>query len=434
MDKPQMTLAEKILALKSGKESVRAGEFVEAEADLTVTNDTSGHILVRSFRQIENLKIWDPDKFVICLDHLAPANNPQTAINHNLVREFVREHGIKHFYDVNEGIHLQVPVEKGLVLPGMLIPGNDSHCTMFGALGAFGTGVSIGETLELLAFGKLWFKVPSSIQFDISGDLPEMVTAKDIALDVICRLESDEGIYKALEFTGTGIRSLNIDGRLTLCNLAVEMGAKIGIIEPDDITADYLKGRSERRYPMIKSDPHADFERIVHIDATGLSPKISLPHSVDNVTDVSKVHGVKINQGFIGSCTNGRFSDLATAAEILQGRSVHPSARLIINPASKEVYLKALNEGILNILVTSGAVVCNPGCGACIGATKGVIGDGEICISSANRNFRGRMGSDKAEIYLASPATVAASAVTGEITDPRHFIVPFGEWEKNPRL
>jgi 3-isopropylmalate/(R)-2-methylmalate dehydratase large subunit len=422
MDTPQMTLAEKILALKSGKERVRAGEFIEAAADLTVTNDTSGHILVRSFRQIENLKMVDPDKFVICLDHLAPANNPQTADNHNLVREFVREHGIKHFYDVNEGIHLQVPVEKGLVLPGMLIPGNDSHCTMFGALGAFGTGISIGETVELLATGKLWFKVPASIKFDISGDLPEMVSAKDIALDIISRLKQDEGIYKALEFTGAVIRSLNTDERLTLCNLAVEMGAKIGIIESDDITVEYLKGRTNRAYPMIKSDPHADYERVVSMNASGLTPKIARPHSVDKVADVSDAKGVKINQGFIGSCTNGRFSDLAAAARILRGRSVHPTARLIVNPASKEAYLKAMNEGILNILIESGAVVCNPGCGACIGATKGVIGDGEICISSSNRNFRGRMGSDKAEVYLASPATVAASVVTGEITDPRHFI------------
>ncbi len=422
MKKKGMTIAQKILALKSGKRRVEAGEFVEANADLTITNDTSGHLLVRTFRQAGIPRIWDSEKFVVCLDHLVPANNPQTASNHNLIRQFVQEQNIKHFFDINEGIHLHVTVEKGLVRPGMLIPGNDSHCTMFGALGAFGTGISIPETVELLATGKLWFKVPSTMKIDLFGSLSQMVTPKDIILEVIGRLKADGAMYKAVEFSGDAVKTINMDGRLTLCNMAVEMGAKTGIVEPDETTMDYLKGRTDQQFHIVKNDPDAVYERIESIDLSTLEPKVSLPHRVDNVVSVNEVKGVKINQAFIGSCTNGLFSDLKIAAQILQGRRIGASVRLIVNPASKEVYLKTLNEGVLEILIESGAVICNPGCGACIGATKGVLGEGEVCISSANRNFRGRMGSDEAKVFLASPATVAASAVTGEITDPRGFV------------
>jgi len=418
----EMTIAEKILALKSGKRTVKAGEFVEAEADLTITNDTSGHILVRTFKEAEVPRVKDPEKFVICLDHLVPADNPKTASNHNLIRQFVQEQKIKNFFDINEGIHLQVAIEKGFVRPGMLIPGNDSHCTMFGALGAFGTGISIPETVELLATGKLWFKVPSTIKLDLYGDLPLMVTPKDIILEIIGKLKADGAIYKAVEFSGSAIKSMNMDGRFTLCNMAVEMGAKIGIIEPDEITIEYLKKRTNQSFQIVKNDSNAEFERIESLDISTIEPKVSLPHKVDNVVSVSQVEGIKINQAFIGSCTNGRFSDLQIAAQILKGHQVHPFVRLIVNPASKEVYLKALDEGVLKILIESGAVICNPGCGACIGATKGALGEGEVCISSTNRNFRGRMGSDKAKIFLASPATVAASAIIGEITDPRKFV------------
>lgn len=422
LNKTGMTIAEKILAFKSGKTKTKAGEFVEAKADLTITNDTSGHILVRAFKQVGIPRIWDSEKFVICLDHLVPANNPQTASNHNLIRQFVQDQKIRHFFDINEGVHLQVACEKGLVRPGMLIPGNDSHCTMFGALGAFGTGISIPETVELLAIGKLWFKVPSTIKLDLYGDLPLMVTPKDIILEIIGKFGADGAIYKAVEFSGSAIKAISMDGRFTLCNMAVEMGAKIGIIEPDETTIEYLKKRTNQPFQIVRNDSNAEFERVESLDVSTIEPKVSLPHKVDNVVSVREVKGVKINQAFIGSCTNGRFSDLQIAAQILKGHQVHPSARLIVNPASKEVYLKTLDEGVLKILIESGAVICNPGCGACIGATKGVLGDGEVCISSASRNFRGRMGSDKAKVFLASPATVAASAITGEITDPRRFV------------
>jgi homoaconitate hydratase family protein len=293
---------------------------------------------------------------------------------------------------------------------------------MFGALGCFGTGISVPETVELLATGKLWFKVPSTIKLNLHGSLPYMVTPKDIILQIIGKLTVGGAIYKAVEFSGPAIRTMSMDGRLTLCNMAVEMGAKTGIIEPDETTIEYLEGRTNRPFEIFRSDSDAKFERIESLDITALEPKVSLPHKVDDVVSVSQVERTRINQAFIGSCTNGRFSDLEAAARILGGHQVHPSVRLIVNPISKEVYLKALTEGVLKILVEAGAVVCNPGCGACPGLTKGVLGDDEVCISSANRNFRGRMGSDKARIFLASPATVAASAIRGEITDPRELV------------
>lgn len=358
---------------------------------------------------------------VALIDHWTPAPSIDAAVVHATCRRFVKKYGIKNWLDMREGIcHVVLP-EKGFVKPGDLVVGSDSHTTTYGALGAFATGMGATDMAIVLATGEIWFKVPSTVKFNVEGKLQPMVMGKDIILHIIGEIGVEGASYKAMEFAGNTIRELSMDARFTLCNMAIEAGGKTGIIEPDEKTLQWIKERARQPFKPVYNDPDAEYEEVIDVDVTNLEPQVAKPPSPENSVPVSEVEGVKIDQAFIGSCTNGRLEDLRIAAKILKGRKVADMVRAIVIPASKEVYLKAMKEGLIEIFLEAGCVVCNPTCGPCIGAHLGLLAPGEVCISSSNRNFVGRMGSKDAKIYLASPATVAASAVTGEITDPRKF-------------
>jgi 3-isopropylmalate/(R)-2-methylmalate dehydratase large subunit len=300
-----------------------------------------------------------------------------------------------------------------------VIVGADSHTCTYGAFGAFATGIGSTEMAAVFATGKLWFRVPEVIKVDVTGKLQKMVTPKDVTLNIVGKIGADGAIYKGLEFGGSTIREMSVEGRMVLSNMAVEMGAKTGIIEPDEKTLDYVKARTDKAVKPVKSDPDTTYEQVVEVDVSDLEPQVAVPHSVDNVKPVSEIEDTEINQGFIGSCTNGRLEDLQSAAQILKGKKIARGVRLVVIPASQEIYLKALNEGLIKTFMDAGATIGNPNCGPCLGGHMGILAEGEVCISSSNRNFVGRMGSSKSFVYLASPATVAASAITGKITDPR---------------
>lgn len=415
-----MNIIEKILANASGKKHVSPDDIVEANIDVAMTHDLTGPLAIKSFREIGAKKVWDKDKVVIILDHLVPASSVISAGLHRTVRNFAEEQNIKNFYDVGRGgVCHQVMPEKGHVRPGEVIVGSDSHTCTYGAFGAFATGIGSTEMAAVFATGKLWFRVPDVIKVDVEGKFQKWVTAKDMTLNIIGKIGADGAIYKGLEFGGSTIRGLTIDGRMVLCNMAVEMGAKAGIIEPDQKTLDYVKARTDKPFNPVKSDPDATYERVVDVDVSDLEPQVAVPHQVDNIKPVSEVAGTEVNQAFIGSCTNGRLEDLQSAAQVIKGKKIAPGVRLIVIPASQEIYLNAVDEGLIKAFMEAGATIGNPNCGPCLGGHMGILADGEACISTSNRNFIGRMGSTKSFVYLASPATVAASALTGTITDPR---------------
>jgi 3-isopropylmalate/(R)-2-methylmalate dehydratase large subunit len=415
-----MNILEKILANASGKQEVSSGEIVEASIDAAMIHDLTGPLAIKSFRMIGAKKVWDNNKVVIILDHLVPASSVISAGLHKTVRNFAEEQNIQNFYDVGRGgVCHQVMPEKGHIRPGEVIVGADSHTCTYGAFGVFSTGIGSTEMAAVFTTGKLWFRVPEVIKVDVTGKLPSMVTPKDLTLNIVGKIGADGAIYKGLEFSGSTIRNMSVDGRMVLCNMAVEMGAKAGIIEPDQKTLDYVKARTDKPFKAVKSDPDETYERVVDVDVSDLEPQVAVPHSVDNVKPVSEVDGVKVDQAFIGSCTNGRLEDLQSAAQILKGKKIARNMRLIVIPASQEIYLNALNEGLIKTFMDAGATIGNPNCGPCLGGHMGIMADGEACISTSNRNFIGRMGSTKSFVYLASPATVAASAITGKITDPR---------------
>ena len=415
-----MNIIEKILANASGKQEVSPGEIVEANIDVAMTHDLTGPLAIKSFQKIGTKKVWDNNKVVVILDHLVPASSVISANLHKIVRNFVEEQNIKNFYDVGRGgVCHQVMPEQGHVRPGDVIVGSDSHTCTYGAFGAFSTGIGSTEMAAVFATGKLWFRVPEVIKVNVTGNFQKLVTAKDLTLNIIGKIGADGAIYKGLEFDGSTIKDMSIDGRMVLTNMAVEMGAKAGIIEPDQKTLDYVKSRTDKPVKPIKSDPDATYEKVVDLDISDLEPQVAVPHSVDNVKPISEVDGTEVNQAFIGSCTNGRLEDLRAAAQIINGKKIAKSMRLIVIPASQEIYLNAVNEGLVKLFMESGATVGNPNCGPCLGGHMGIMADGEACISTSNRNFIGRMGSTKSFVYLASPATVAASALTGKITDPR---------------
>ncbi|MEM2939700.1 MAG: 3-isopropylmalate dehydratase large subunit [Candidatus Bathyarchaeia archaeon] len=418
-----MNISEKILALAAGKDYVKPGDIVETMVDMAMINEITGPLAIQMFRRIGLQKVWDNKRIVLVLDHQVPADSVKSAELHKIMRAFAREQNIPYLYDVgNGGICHQVMVEKGHVMPGELIVGADSHTCTYGALGAFATGIGSTEMAAVFATGKIWLKVPSTIRINVTGKFQKFVTPKDLILDVIGKIGADGAIYKAIEFTGSTVREMNISGRLTICNMAVEMGAKTGIIEPDEKTIQYVQARTKRAFKILKSDIDASYERTMEFNVDCLEPMVACPHSVDNVKKVKYVENIDVDQAFLGSCTNGRLEDLELAARILKGRKIKKGVRMLITPASSEVYLQALEKGFLEIFIKAGAYVCNPTCGACFGGHMGLLAAGEVCISSSNRNFIGRMGSPEAEIYLASPATVAASAVEGKITDPRRFL------------
>lgn len=412
-----MTVSEKILARASGKDRVEAGEIVMASIDVAMTHDLTGPLSVESFERIGRDRVWDPEKIVVIFDHQVPADSLDAAQNHMIMRDFVREQGIKNFYDVREGVCHQVLPEKGHVVPGEVIVGTDSHTCTHGALGAFATGIGSTDMAMVFATGKLWFRVPETIRFEISGSLRKHVYAKDVILNIIGEVGADGATYMACEFAGETVADMSVSDRMVLSNMAIEMGGKTGIVEPDEKTIRYVERRSDKPYRVFRTDPDAPSLNVMEVDVSDLEPQVACPHNVDNVKPVSEVD-VEIDQVFLGSCTNGRLSDLRDAAAILKNREVADSVRMLVIPASREVYRRALSEGLMEIFVDAGALVCNPCCGPCLGGHVGLVGPGEVSLSTSNRNFRGRQGSPEAEVYLSSAAVAAASAVTGRITHP----------------
>ncbi len=414
-----MTIAEKILARASGRKSVSLGEIVEAKIDVAMVHDLTGPLAIHIFREIGAAKVWDPNKIVMVCDHQVPANSIDAAQNHMVLRKFASEQKIQNFYDIFEGICHQVVPEKGFALPGCLIVGADSHTTTYGALGCVSTGVGATDMAAVFATGKLWFRVPESIKIALEKKPPKRVMAKDVILKIIGDLGAEGANYCSAEFTGQGIRNITMDGRMTMCNMGVEMGTKNAIVPPDEVTKKYLTGRAKQRYSAVYSDSDAQYIETYIYDLSELEPQVACPHRVDNVKPVAEVGKIEIDQAFLGSCTGGRMEDLEAAAAILRGKKVSRRVRLIVSPASRDVYQKALDSGLIKIFVEAGALVEAPCCAACMGAHVGILGPGEVCISSSNRNFRGRQGSPESKVYLASPATVAVSAIKGVITDPR---------------
>ncbi len=418
-----MTLAEKILARASGRTSVAPDEIVVASIDLALSHENAD-LVRKSFREIGVPKVWDAGRIAIILDHRVPAESEKTAATHKAIREFVSEQHIAKFYDVGRGgVCHQVLAENGLVLPGMVVVGTDSHTTTHGAFGAFATGIGATEMAGVWAEGQLWFKVPSTIRIEVTGELGPWISAKDLILYVVGKLGSDGADYRSVEFDGPVIRDMSVAGRMCLANLSMEMGAKVAFTPVDEKLVRYLARRTSRALsmsPQYEPDPDARYERVLAIDArTELSePQIARPHAVDNVCPLSEVGGLPVNQAVVGSCTNGRLEDLEVAARVLDGQSIHPRTRLLIIPASQEIYLEAIRLGYIQTMVRAGAMVNPPGCGPCVGVHQGILAAGEVCISSTNRNFVGRMGSKDSRVYLASPAVVAASAIAGAIAHP----------------
>jgi len=418
-----MNLAEKILARASGRDEVKPGEIVQSRVDTAMANEITGPLAIKAFREIGIPKVWDNERIVLIQDHQVPADTVKSAELHKIMRRFAEEQSIKFFYDIGRGgVCHQVMVEEGHVLPGDLIVGADSHTCTYGALGAFGTGIGSTEMAAVFATGEIWLRVPSSIKVNFCGSLRKHVAAKDLILYVISLIGVSGATYKAVEFTGSTISKLSIGERMTLCNMAVEMGAKAGLVNPDEKTLRYVEKLAGRPFEPLKSDQDADYEKTLKIDVSRIEPMIACPHAVDNVKPVKSVEDVKIDQAFIGSCTNGRIEDLRAAAEILGRGRISKGVRMIITPASRKIYLQALREGLIETFIEAGALVTNPTCGACFGGHMGLLAPGEVCISSSNRNFIGRMGSPEAEIYLASPITVAASALAGRIVDQIEYL------------
>ena len=418
-----MNIAEKILAAASGREEVKPGEIVEAKVDMAMANEITGPLAIQAFKKIGTPRVWNNEKIVLILDHQVPADSVRSAEMHKIMRTFAEEQDISLLYDIGfGGVCHQVMVEKGHVRPGELVVGADSHTCTYGAVGAFATGIGSTEMAGVFATGEIWLRVPSAIRVDLAGSFRRFVAPKDLILYLIGTIGADGATYKAVEFTGPAVFGISVSGRMTMCNMTVEMGAKTGIISPDEVTLEYVQEHAEGSFRILGSDADAAYEKTIEVDVGELGPQVACPHSVDNVKPVEKVEGTRIDQAFIGSCTNGRLEDLELAAEFLKGRKVKKGVRLLITPASQEVYMQALQRGLFEVFVNAGAYVCSPTCGPCFGGHMGLLAAEEVCISSSNRNFVGRMGSPKAEIYLGSPATVAASAIAGEIVDPRGYL------------
>ncbi|MDH4222209.1 MAG: 3-isopropylmalate dehydratase large subunit [candidate division Zixibacteria bacterium] len=414
-------MAQKGLALKAGEKEIQTGEIVYVEPDLAMSHDNSG-LVIKQFREIGVSNVWNPDKIVIPLDHRSPAESEKTAEAHRSIRIFVKEQGIKNFYDIKEGICHQVIIEKGHILPGELAVGTDSHTTSYGCLGALSTGIGATEMAAVWATGKIWLRVPESIKLTINGRIPFGVYAKDVILYIIGELTVEGASYRSVEFYGDTIENMSISERFTLSNLSMEMGGKFAIVPFDRTTKKYLKNRARKTYQPIYADKNATYNYEYKFDINRLEPQIACPHNVDNVKPLDEVKGIKIDQVVLGSCTNGRLDDLEIAARILQGKKVCPETRMLVLPGSKTIYLEALKRGLIKTFLEANCVVLNPGCGPCLGAHEGILAKGERCLATTNRNFKGRMGSTESQVYLASPATAAATAIRGEIADPRGYL------------
>jgi homoaconitate hydratase family protein len=415
-----MTFAEKILAKYSGEKEVVTGQIVTVKPDHLLVHDNAAAIIQKITSDLEEYGVFSEDLSVIVLDHVVPAASEKTASNHKVIRDFVKKYGIKYFFDVGFGVCHQVMIEKGLALPGMLLLGSDSHTCSYGAVGAFSSGIDRTEAASLMLTGETWLKVPDSIKINLSGKLDIGVYPKDLVLYIIGNVSSDGANYCSVEYHGD-VSQFSVDDRLTVCNMGVEMGAKNSVFSFDDTTEKYLNliGVSKSSYNPICPDKNACYSKELSYDLANIEPVVACPHNVDNVKPVSDLLDVNVDQCLIGTCTNGRLSDLEIAAKILKDKKVHSDVRLLILPASKDIFEKALEKGIISILVKSGGIVLPAGCGPCLGAHQGCLAPGEVCISTANRNFKGRMGCKDADVYLASPATVATSAIYGKISDPR---------------
>ena len=409
------TISQKIFSRASGSAGmVEPGEIVEAGVDYAMSHDGTSVLAIRAFQDMASEKVWDQERIVVPFDHIVPANNETAAELQKDVRAWVREQNIANFFDSGCGVCHQVFPEQGFALPGLLLVGADSHTCTYGAFGAFGTGVGATDMAEIYSRGRLWFKVPETLAVRLSGRSRPNVSAKDIALMVIGQLGADGATYKAVEYIGPAAEALSISGRMTLCNLGVEMGAKAAIVPPDEKTEQYLAGRARQAYQPVYSDPES-YDQTIEYDISDLEPQVAAPFRVDNVRPASELAGLPVDQVFIGTCTNGRLEDMEAAARILKGKQV--KARTLVIPASRQVLLEALQKGIIQILVEAGAMIGPPGCGPCLGAHMGVLAEGEVCVSTSNRNFPGRMGKGGL-VYLASPATAAASALQGCLAVP----------------
>ncbi len=414
------TLAEKILSKKSGSDA-RAGDIVIAEVDLVFVQDTTGPLTVKQFQASRFGSLANPQKTVLFIDHAAPSPNNGLSNDHLLLRNFAQQTGAV-ISEVGEGVCHQI-VAESLAKPGDVIVGADSHTVTAGGLGAFATGMGSSDVAVVFGLGKTWFRVPESIKVVVSGDFQNGVGAKDLILYLTGQIGADGATYKALEFSGDTVGAMSMSLRFTIANMAVEAGAKVGLFQADDTTRDYLASHGRGgHYQSVFPDADATYEQTININVANLEPIVAKPHTVDNTAPVTELKGTKIQQVFIGTCTNGRLEDLAIAADILKGKKCHRETRLIVAPASRQVLLEAIKAGHIQDLVEAGAAILPPGCGPCLGLHQGVLGNGETCLSTSNRNFKGRMGNPEAFVYLGSPATAAATAITGEITDPREVV------------
>ena len=416
------TVAEKILLNHSNQKQVFPGQFIESVIDLAMVHEQLGGRINKEYKKLNIDYVWDPEKIFFILDHWVPAPTISAAEMHKECREFAEKYKFIHNIGMNKGICHQVLPEMGFSKPGMLIVGSDSHTTTYGAFNCLSTGVGATDMSIVFATGKLWFKVPESFKINLTGKLNRGVMSKDFILKLIGDLTTRGAIYKSLEFQGDGTNSLSIDGRMTISNMVVEAGAKFGVFLPDKKLTEWLDERIKGPYNTIYPDKGANYEKNIDYDLSEITPVVAKPSKPDNLANIEEVEGIEIDQAFIGSCTNGRMEDFRIAAKILNGKTINPKIRLIVIPASNQIYKEALREGLIEIFLNAGAVVGHSTCGPCIGGHMGVLGSDEICISSSNRNFIGRMGSPKSQIYLASPATVAASAISGKISDPRGML------------
>ncbi|WP_432662397.1 3-isopropylmalate dehydratase large subunit [Wukongibacter baidiensis] len=418
-----MTMTQKILAAHAGLEKVNAGQFIQANLDLVLGNDITTPVAVNEFNKMNRSEVFDKNKIAIVPDHFTPSKDIKSAQQCKCIREFAYDKEIKNYFEIGEmGIEHALIPEKGLVVPGDVVIGADSHTCTYGALGAFSTGIGSTDMAAGMATGQCWFKVPSALKFVLSGKLSKWVSGKDVILHIIGMIGVDGALYKSMEFVGEGLKNLSIDDRFTIANMAIEAGAKNGIFLVDDITLDYVKEHSTKEYTVYAPDEDAVYDEVYEIDLSSIRPTVSFPHLPDNTRTIDEAKGVKIDQVVIGSCTNGRISDLRVAAKILDGKKVAKGIRTIVFPATQKIYLQALKEGLIEIFVKAGAVVSTPTCGPCLGGHMGILAEGERAVATTNRNFVGRMGHPESEVYLASPEVAAASALTGEITNPEEIV------------
>ena len=414
-----MTMSQKILAAHAGLEEVKAGQLIEADLDLVLGNDITSPVAINEMKKMDRKTVFDKDKIALVMDHFIPNKDIKSAENCKCCREFACRHEITNYFDVGDmGIEHALLPEKGLVVAGDAVIGADSHTCTYGALGAFSTGVGSTDMAAGMVTGRAWFKVPSAIKFELVGKPSKWVSGKDVILHTIGMIGVDGALYKSMEFVGEGIRNLSMDDRFTICNMAIEAGGKNGIFPVDELAAEYMKEHSKRGFTAYKADEDAEYDETYVIDLSQLKPTVSFPHLPSNTRTIDQAGDVKVDQALIGSCTNGRIEDMRIAAEVLKGRKIAKGVRCIVIPATQSIYLQAMREGLLEIFIEAGAVVSTPTCGPCLGGYMGILAAGERCISTTNRNFVGRMGHVDSEVYLASPAVAAASAVAGKIICP----------------